>query len=123
MSTRYYRLSSPVTYLDIRYPGPMSRSYARILVFIADILSGELTVPSGMVGQVLLHLFAEHEADGKCPLQTLWGGEEQGTVVLVNDNTLSDEEVVISENGELFTVGEVKAMSGGGKEKTWERTN
>ncbi len=63
----------------------------------------------------ILKMFALREDDDKCPMRTHYGGVEQGTVVTINDPSLSDLDILISDNGELLTVREIKATEGAGK--------
>lgn len=107
MSTSYYRLKPPVTYLRIEDQG----SHNKISVWVSHGLSGALVV-SKRETHAIVDMFTLHEKDSQCPLRTHWAGASRGTVVTINDDTLADEICVVSEYGELLTVGEVKARDG-----------
>jgi len=66
-----------------------------------------------------MDIFALYEEDDRCPLRTHWGGPGCGAVVTVHDSELPDEAVVISEYGDLLTVGEVKARQGARRKDGW----
>lgn len=107
MSTSYYRLAKPVTHLNIR----KTPSHYHVGVFINHALAGELCVRAEEATS-LFRLFQLYEEDNVCPLRTWWGGPDKGAIVEINDKTLPDEAIVISEYGEPLTVGEVKARKG-----------
>ena len=107
MSTSYYRLASPITHLRIDGSG----AHDKISIWVSHGLSGILVIPKHETHNIL-RIFSYDEADDKCPLHTYWGGKERGTVVTTNDESLPDEACVISEYGELLTVGEVKSRDG-----------
>ena len=103
MSTEYYKLRKPFTHLELDSTG----GHGRLKVWIEHGLSGMLTIPNRHLADVLLPLFVEHPP----VLRTHWGGKK-GAIVTVEDRTLSDETVVLSEYGELLTVAKVKARAG-----------
>ena len=107
MSTSYYRLAPPTTHIRVEEtPG-----HARLTLFINHAMSGTLIVRQDEMKETV-RLFQLYEDDDQCPLRTHWGGKDRGTVVTVNDETLPEEAVVISEYGELLTVAQVKARDG-----------
>ena len=107
MSTNYYRLSPPVTHLRLEDKG----GHDRISIWVNHGLAGSLIV-SKRETRGIIRIFTCYESNDKCPLYTYWGGAERGVVVTVNDETVPDEAVVISEYGELLTVAEVKRRDG-----------
>src|SRR5262245_8558204 len=106
MSTSYYRLRHPVTYLRAEESG----AHVHLSVWVAHGLAGVL-VMSPKELKAVVQFFVDYEDDDKCPLRTHWSGSV-GSVVTVNDKTLPDEACVVSEYGDLLTVGEVKGRSG-----------
>jgi hypothetical protein len=105
MSTSYYRLRPPVTHLRLESGG----GHDRLSIWIDHGLAGVLRLPKAATRD-LLRAFILDEVDSECPLLTHWGGK--AAVVTVNDGSLPDETVVVSEYGELLTVAEVKVRDG-----------
>lgn len=108
MSTSYYRLRPPVTSVRVESAG----HHDRVHVWVEHGLAGALVVPKDCTPSLLLLLSNEEMDDSKVPLRTLWGGDIRGTIVQVNDPGLPDGCQVVSEYGEVFTVGAVKARQG-----------
>lgn len=111
MSTSYYRLKQPITHLRIEDAG----GHDKIKIWVDHGLAGSLTVAKRDTKE-FVRLFVLYEEDNECPLRTHWGGKERGAVVTVNDDTLADESVVVSEYGELLTVADVKKRDGARRE-------
>ena len=111
MSTSYFRLKKPVSHLSLK---EVADGHL-LSVYVAGKFAGVLHLPP-MHSKSVMNIFAQYEGDFECPLRTHWGGSGKGAVVTVNDDTLADEAVVISEYGELLTVGRVKARHGAGRE-------
>ena len=107
MSTSYFRLKKPVSHLELR---EAADGYL-LTVWVDGKYTGILHLPPEHLKSVV-GMFTQYEGDFDCPLRTHWGGPERGTIVTVNDDTLADELVVISEYGDLLTVGQVMARSG-----------
>lgn len=104
MSTNFYRPRQPITYLHLETNG-----HDRLSVWVNHGLAGTLTLPSGKASEVILMLVS----DTKC-LRTHWGGDARGLVVTIIDAALRDNEMIISERGELLIVAEVKLRDGFG---------
>lgn len=105
MSTSYYKLRKPFTHLELESTG----GHGRLKVWIDHGLSGTLTIPDRHLAEILRPLFA----DGyPAALRTHWGGKTKGAIVTINDESLPDEAVVLSEYGELMTVAQVKSRAG-----------
>lgn len=100
MGTRFYLLKSPVTRLQLE----ANQELDKLSVWIDHELSGALMMPKGQSRDVTLFFVRQEPA-----LYARWGGAMRGTVVTVDDPDLLDEMAVVSERGELMTVGEVKA--------------
>ena len=107
MSTSYYRLIEPFTSLRLE-EGP---GHDRLTVFEEHANCGTLTFSKGL-GRSVARLFTKYEDDGQVPLRTHWGGKDRGSIVTVNDPILPNETTVISEYGDILTVGQVKARDG-----------
>ena len=107
MSTSYYRLKQPITYLRVEDIG----GHNKISIWVAHGLSGELIVPKEQT-RYIVDCFVEYEEDNRCPLRTHWGGKDRGSVVTIIDPTYPDEAIVVSEYGDILTVAEVKARDG-----------
>ena len=108
MSTSYYRLKPPVTHIRVEDKTP---GHTKLVIWVNHGLSGTLVLQTEEVRD-FLRILVLYEDDSGCPLRTHWGGPERGTIVTINDNTLPDEAVVISQYGELLTVSEVKVRDG-----------
>lgn len=105
MSTSYYRLRPPVTHLRLEDGGKHNNLY----VWVDSNAAGILTLLKATTRDIML-FFALREADDVCPLRIHYGGPQREAAVIVNDESLPDEATVISEYGELLTVGEIKAQ-------------
>lgn len=103
MSTEYYLLRKPITSLRLE---PQGRHF-KLSIWINHALAGELVL-SDELSEVLT-LFMERE--GAPALQRYWGGLKEGVVVKENVKNLCETQQVISEYGELTTVGEVRKSS------------
>jgi len=82
-------------------------------IWESGALAGTLTLSKGMGRRVAL-LFVQSLEDNVVPVRTHWGGSDVGTVVTVRDSALKlpDETVVVSDYGEVLTIGQVKARRG-----------
>lgn len=111
MSTSYYRLKYPLTSIRLEQ-GPV---HDKLTVFESGANAGTLTVGRGL-GKALANMFADVVDDDKAPLRTHFGGADRGCVVTVQDGELPDRYTVVNDYGDVYTVGEVKAMDGNGKQ-------
>jgi len=110
MSTNYFRLREHITHLELsQLEGGVAPF--RLAVWVDHRLAGILYL-SGSVTGAVVGMFALPENDVQCPMRTYYGGEDVGTVVIVNDHGLPDDAVVISQYGEIFTVAQVKSRAG-----------
>ena len=110
MSTNYFRLLEPITSIRLEE----SAGHDRLTVFENGANAGTLTLSKGAGRRVALHLVLQEE-DPNCPVRTYYGGAEIGLVVDVNDKEMPDCATVVSEYGDVYTMGEVKRMEGKGK--------
>jgi len=104
MSTSYYRLKSPVTCLRLK-KGPR---HDYLSIWVNHALVGQLTLANRET-QSFLQILAEWNEP---PMRTHWGGSGRGAVVTINDPNLSDEDLLISEYGQLLTVAQIKERDG-----------
>jgi hypothetical protein len=107
MSTSYYGLEGPFTSLRLEE----GEKHDRLTIWEQGANCGTLVFSKG-IGRRIVLKFAEHGYDDVPPLRTHWGGKERGSVVTVNDSEMPDEATVISEYGDILTVGQVKARHG-----------
>ncbi len=114
MSVSWFRIASPITYIQ-QVPWALVSNYTTLQFWIDNDSLGVLYF-SEEHAPAILKLFALREDDTKCPMRTHYGGVGQGTVVTINDPNLNDADMLISSNGELLTVKEIKAKEGEGKE-------
>ena len=108
MSTSYYRIAKPVSALQIH---DNTDKLDTIEFWIAGEYAGALTMDKHHV-KSFVRKFTEYTDDFHCPLRTHWGGRDRGAIVTVNDDEIADDDLVISEDGELLTVTQVKARDG-----------
>lgn len=103
MSTSYYPLRAPVTYLRPEIMG----GHTHVGIWVNHGKAGTLVVRNEEWRELLNVLTAENTT----VLRTHWGGQDVGAIV---DDTpgLTDEQQVVSEYGELMTVGQVRARDG-----------
>ena len=111
MSTSYYALRKPISNLQMRDDG----ANCFLEIWIAGFYAGALTTPKEHIGSIRRMMY-EGTDDFHCPLRTHWGGKDRGAIVTVNIPDLADEELVISEYGELLTVAQVKGRDGAKRE-------
>jgi hypothetical protein len=106
MSTSYYLLREPITSLRIDFEDNLFD----VIVWVNGEEVGRLTLSDGELNQVLRMFTGDFEA-----LHTHWGGKDIGTVVTEHQDAgaiLDGTTQVISEYGELLTVGQVRARAG-----------
>jgi len=107
MSTSYYRLKPPITYLRLEE----GHGHDKLTLWVNHANVGTITLRKEEVRGVI-SCFTLYEEDNECPLRSYWGGSERGSAVYANENDLPDDMLVISEYGELLTVAQVKARHG-----------
>lgn len=115
MSTTYYHLQHPVTRFECH--SEMGPAIVWLTVYLEGKSAGSLAIPKELIRQ-WMKLFIDYDSDMNAPLRTHWGGADVGSVVTVNEN-LPDDAQVISEYGELLTVGQVKARHGAKRADGW----
>jgi len=109
MSTSYYKLLHPITDLwkeTTMYPVTEAMTWLHFK--IAGEYAGALLLPTECVRAFCRRLY-DYD-DGKPPYRT-YGGRLMRINVIENE-PLSDDMVLISEYGEIITVGEVKGRGG-----------
>lgn len=105
MSTDYYYLEKPITYLKLEDAG----GHDKLTIWVNHGLTGTLTLAKRETKEVIW-LFADDE---KCPpLHSHWNAEKKEAIITIEDSTLPDETMVISGHCELLTVAQVKARHG-----------
>ena len=108
MSTSYYAIAKPVSALKVH---DNTDKLDTIEFWIAGEYAGELTMDKRHT-KSFLQKFIEYTDDFQCPLHSHWGGADRGAIVIVNRSDIGDDEMVISEYGDLLTVAQVKARDG-----------
>lgn len=99
MSTSYYRLRQPITSVRVDDTG----EHDRISIWIAHGLAGSLLTRK-LETKVILRMFAQEAPSFYVYCDT---GRKVRCVVI--EEGLKDEECLVSDYGELFSVKEVKA--------------
>lgn len=98
MSTNYYKLKRPITHLELAE----GDEHNCLTVYVNDGLSGVLVLPKSVTGQVV-RMFTRYEE----ALFEWWDG------CVVDYVGLSSDTLVVSDAGELLTVGQVEARTRG----------
>ena len=111
MSTSYHRLVDKVTHLRLE----VGTGHDLLHIWVEHGKVGTLTLPKGS-SATITRLFAEDEDDTTCPIRTHFGGSAQGTIITENHGPWPLDMVVVSDYGEIFTVAEVKAWEGAGRD-------
>lgn len=104
MSTNYYRLKSPITHLKLE----SGKKNSKLYVWTSHKQAGKLVLDNDEIGRVL-GCFTEKT--NRPSLRTYWSGDTPDLIVVENE-TLPDNTLLVSSNGELCTVGEVKSRGG-----------
>ena len=110
MSTSYYRMRPPVT--DVRVE--QGAAYSTVQIWLSHALAGKMTVRDEELKDFLRLLFDNQQDDLRCAAHAYFGGDERGCVVTLNEPVLPDDAKVLSEYGELETIGSVRAWAGRG---------
>ena len=113
MSTSYYYVAEPFTSIRLE-EGP---THDRVTLWESHGNAGTLTVARGH-GRQLVKRFAEECDDGRAPMRTHFGGRGVGCIVTENVRDLADDLVLISEYGDVLTVGEIRRCAGHGADAT-----
>jgi hypothetical protein len=112
MGTSYYRLKDPFTAFRVETIDGLDR----VSLWARGEPVGVLEVPAGCGAQVVSTLIDRDV--GVAPLHTHWGGEV-GSVVTENEPGLPDDMVLVSEYGDVLTVGEVRRRAGAKRKDGW----
>lgn len=107
MSTSYYGLAPPITFLKL---DSGKGGHDRLSIWVNHGLAGTLTLREEETRDILIRFTGP-----ECLLHVYYGSPDTGAVVAVFSPDLPDEAVMISEYGELTTVAQVKAQCGVGK--------
>ena len=109
MSTSYYTLKEPVTSIRPEVKG----GHTHVGIWINHGKAGTLVFRNEEWGKGIWLFFNDDVGDA--PIHQHWGGDKEGLVVNEYTLNLKDEQQMISENGELTTVREIRAEAGKGK--------
>jgi len=112
MGTSYRGLREPWSSIEVEY----LHTHTRITLWEHGGYAGTLTVQKDWDSEAIAS-FVERADDLHCPMRTYWGGEDTGTVVVENCPDMPDDRVLVSESGQVVTVGDVRAYAGDGKKK------
>lgn len=105
MSTSYHYLRGPLTSLRLE-EGP---AHDRLTVFEAGANAGTLTLSLG-TGRLLALALADEQDDFHCPMRTHFGGAGVSCVVTENVRGLDPALTLVSDEGEVLTVAEIRAF-------------
>ncbi len=107
MSTSYYNLKEPVTRIRVLE----GEEKSHIIIDIKDSESSIMAVRNEHLPSALKLFFS---TDDNSAMHTYFGGSAVGVIVRGIYN-LPEDHTLLSENGELVKVSEVRAMKGKGK--------
>ena len=113
MSTSYYHLREPVTALFLR---PEEAGFTYLDIEVNGHGVGSLLLHDEDVPVMLVLLSDAGREYAEAPVRTSWGGEGVGCQVSERHRGLDPNLQLVSEYGELFTLAQVRAMAGEGKE-------
>lgn len=105
MSTDYYALKKPITSIRPEIMG----GHTHVGIWVNHAKSGTLVFRNDEWNDAIW-LFVEKNVSTP-PMRSFWGGVEDGCVVEEADNSLPAEQQMISELGELMTVGQIRAKA------------
>lgn len=108
MSTSYYTLKEPVTRIRPEVMG----GHTHVGVWINHCKAGTLVFRNEEWEQGIW-LFVKDEIDAL--MQSHWGGDKKGLMIDEYTGNLSGEQQMVSEIGELTTVGKIRGEAGMGK--------
>lgn len=112
MSTSYYFPIDGISSMRL-VEGP---GHDRLTIFEHGANAGELVLSLGM-GRVVASALAQKDFDdSSCPMRTHYGGKGVGCVVTEHQRGLDPNACLISENGKIFTVAQIRELSGAGKQ-------
>lgn len=106
MSTEYHLPVEPVDKITVTEDGDM---------VCATLITKDGALGTFRTSKENLPFFLCHMKDDHVVIHTTFGGESAGLVVSEHTRGLDPEQTVISEYGELFTVSQIRALSGAGK--------
>ena len=110
MSTNYYRLKKPITFLKIESIITKNNlNHNELAIWINRDYAGNLVVPVSNLYDIL-QCFVDF--DNEPVLRTHWGGIDKGSIVTIKNNTLDDKEIVVSDYCNILTVKQVKDRNG-----------
>ena len=105
MSTSYYALKKPITSIRPEVMG----GHTHVGVWVNHAKSGILVFRNEEWTKAIW-LFVEKNIS-EPPMRALWGGTKDGYIVEETDASSPAEQQMISEYGELTTVGQIRAKA------------
>ena len=103
MSTEYYALKKPITSIKPEVMG----GHTHVGIWVNHAKSGTLVFRNDE-WVAAKRLFVDVS---KSAMRSFWGGTEKGCIVEETDTSSSAEQQMVSEYGELETVGQIRAKA------------
>ena len=105
MSTEYYALKKPITSIRPEIMG----GHTHVGIWVNHAKSGTLVFRNDE-WKTAIWLFVEKNVS-EPPMQSLWDGEKEGCIVKETDASSPAEQQMVSELGEIMTVGQIRARA------------
>ena len=105
MSTEYYALKKPITSIRPEIMG----GHTHVGIWVNHAKSGTL-VFRNEEWKDAIWLFVEKNVS-EPPMRILWGGIKDGCIVKETNTSSQTEQQMVSELGELTTVGQIRAKT------------
>ena len=103
MSTDYYALKKPITSIRPEILG----GHTHVGIWVNHAKSGTLIFHNDEWKDAIW-LFVEREVS---PIRAFWGDTEKGCIVRETDTKSPAEQQMVSESGELVTIGQIRAKA------------
>lgn len=103
MSTEYYALKKPITSIRPKIMG----GHTHVGIWVNHAKSGTLLFRNDEWADAIW-LFVDKD---ESPMRTFWGAVKDGCIVKETDASSPAEQQVVSEFGELITVGQIRAKA------------
>ena len=105
MSTEYYTLKEPITSIRPEIMG----GHTHVGIWVNHAKSGTLVFHNDEWKNAIW-LFVKKNVS-EPPMRTFWGGIKDGCIVEETDTSSPAEQQMVSEFGELITVGQIRAKA------------
>ena len=105
MSAEYYALKKPITSIRPEIMG----GHTHVGIWVNHAKSGTLVFRNEEWKDAIWLFFEKYVSDP--PMRTFWGGTKDGCIVKETNTASPTEQQMVSEFGELMTVGQIRAKA------------